>query len=293
MRGDVPQEFRDFVRMQRISAAGAWDTSQAYYVGDGGLGPWDMTPSSSSKVGVARAAIFQRYCTLVGATPPSPVTSTPTSHTPATESSECLYLMLTAAGSEEGMKFSIDQVPTRFIKDTDNDGLMEFVDAWGTPLQFYRWPTDYLAYLIEYQQSFQNTSPGSLDPKRYLTNTTWFGSAAKRQTSFELSGYYRLHPAYPAPVAPSTTPDVSDAGLNTTSGVYTSRVNDVALYPLTPMILSAGPDKEFGIRINPTPGAAYSVGNVPLLYRAGHVDPANQDKVLDNISNLEITAGRN
>src|SRR5262249_30854885 len=26
------------------------------------------------------------------------------------------------------------------VKDTDGDGLMEFVDAWGEPLLFFRWP---------------------------------------------------------------------------------------------------------------------------------------------------------
>ena len=27
------------------------------------------------------------------------------------------------------------------VADTDDDGLLEFVDAWGEPLRFYRWPT--------------------------------------------------------------------------------------------------------------------------------------------------------
>ena len=30
-----------------------------------------------------------------------------------------------------------------FLKDTDGDGLPEFVDAWGEPLRFYRWPIYY------------------------------------------------------------------------------------------------------------------------------------------------------
>ena len=33
--------------------------------------------------------------------------------------------------------------PTRRCKDTDGDGLPEFVDAWGQPLQFFRWPLLY------------------------------------------------------------------------------------------------------------------------------------------------------
>ena len=30
---------------------------------------------------------------------------------------------------------------TSEVRDTDGDGLLEFIDAWGRPLRFYRWPT--------------------------------------------------------------------------------------------------------------------------------------------------------
>jgi type II secretory pathway pseudopilin PulG len=62
-------------------------------------------------------------------------------HNPVTESAACLYMILTqaavfdteppAAGSLQGVE----------VADTDHDGLMEVVDAWGQPLRFYRWPT--------------------------------------------------------------------------------------------------------------------------------------------------------
>ena len=35
----------------------------------------------------------------------------------------------------------VDAFLEQEIADTDNDGLPEFVDAWGNPLRFYRWPT--------------------------------------------------------------------------------------------------------------------------------------------------------
>ncbi len=34
-----------------------------------------------------------------------------------------------------------DQFSAAEVADTDGDGLQEIVDAWGTPLRFYRWPT--------------------------------------------------------------------------------------------------------------------------------------------------------
>ena len=42
-----------------------------------------------------------------------------------------------------GSVFSRDDFSDREVKDTDGDGLPEFVDAWGQPLQFFRWPLLY------------------------------------------------------------------------------------------------------------------------------------------------------
>ena len=42
-----------------------------------------------------------------------------------------------------GSVFSRDEFTDKEVQDTDNDGLPEFVDAWGQPLQFFRWPTLY------------------------------------------------------------------------------------------------------------------------------------------------------
>ena len=57
------------------------------------------------------------------------------------ESSEFLYEMLVT-----GKAFGLTNVSTanfeqQELGDTDEDGRLEFVDAWGQPLQFYRWPT--------------------------------------------------------------------------------------------------------------------------------------------------------
>jgi len=63
------------------------------------------------------------------------------SHQAVTESAEALYWALT-----RGETFGEDSLDTDFfnsneVRDTDNDGLLEFVDAWGNPLRYYRWPT--------------------------------------------------------------------------------------------------------------------------------------------------------
>jgi|GEM_PF-847372 len=57
-----------------------------------------------------------------------------------TESSELLYYALTSMEI-----FGIPPVATEFrdveVRDTDADGLLEFIDGWGRPLRFYRSPT--------------------------------------------------------------------------------------------------------------------------------------------------------
>jgi prepilin-type N-terminal cleavage/methylation domain-containing protein len=58
-----------------------------------------------------------------------------------TESSELLYFCLIASGSFGATSVDSDRFTDAEIQDTDNDGLPEFVDAWGQPLRFYRWPT--------------------------------------------------------------------------------------------------------------------------------------------------------
>lgn len=168
----------------------------------------------------------------------------PEGHDPRTESSECLYLILsTQVASEE---FTVDQIPEQFIQDSDGDGLLEIVDAWGTPLQFYRWPTDYVAYLLETGKLPQSilirsdpndpNSPvlaNNLDTEGLLTSdynqktNSWFKS--ERRAKFENGmandnlrfAFFRV----------SKTDDP----------------NTPFAYPILPMIVSAGPDREFGL----------------------------------------------
>lgn len=62
-------------------------------------------------------------------------------HTPETESAEVLYYMLTQADVFGSSAVDTARFSSSEVADTDGDGLMEFVDAWGRPLRFYRWPT--------------------------------------------------------------------------------------------------------------------------------------------------------
>lgn len=60
---------------------------------------------------------------------------------PDTVSSSLMYILLTD-GAIWGVPLAdADKFTANEVQDTNGDGLMEFVDAWGKPLKFYRWPT--------------------------------------------------------------------------------------------------------------------------------------------------------
>jgi prepilin-type N-terminal cleavage/methylation domain-containing protein len=61
--------------------------------------------------------------------------------TDKTESSELLYFALVVSGTFGASPVDADQFSTNEVADTDQDGLPEFIDAWGEPLRYYRWPT--------------------------------------------------------------------------------------------------------------------------------------------------------
>jgi len=64
-------------------------------------------------------------------------------HQQHTARSETLYAILVEGVGPLGSLFSADDFTANEVKDTDGDGLPEFVDAWGQPLQFFRWPILY------------------------------------------------------------------------------------------------------------------------------------------------------
>src|SRR5579864_585393 len=60
---------------------------------------------------------------------------------PIASNSEILFDFLTEANVLGDSPVGIDAFSSAEMKDIDFDGLPEFLDAWGNPLRFYRWPT--------------------------------------------------------------------------------------------------------------------------------------------------------
>lgn len=62
-------------------------------------------------------------------------------HKRETESSELLYFALTRLEQFGAPAIGEGEFRSNEVADTDGDGMLEFVDGWGNPLRFYRWPT--------------------------------------------------------------------------------------------------------------------------------------------------------
>ncbi len=146
-----------------------------------------------------------------------------TNHKHVTARAEMLYAILVEGIGPWGSVFSRDDFTDREVQDTDGDGLPEFVDAWGQPLQFFRWPLFYHSDLQRGQiiltdpnqlntwdllppyQSFDTANAGQnamgsvfqererdpLDPNQQLTAPQWWSQfgvqgqlAANNQSPF-------------------------------------------------------------------------------------------------------------
>jgi prepilin-type N-terminal cleavage/methylation domain-containing protein len=84
-------------------------------------------------------------------------------HQHSTARSEMLYALLVEGSGPLGSVFNRDDFTEREVQDTDQDGLPEFVDAWGKPLQFFRWPLLYNSDLQRGQVFVNSANYGQLN----------------------------------------------------------------------------------------------------------------------------------
>lgn len=240
----------------------------------------------------------------------------------STESSEMLYFMLVESGSFGTASADGDQFTVAEIADTDGDSLPEFVDGWGNPLRFYRWPTRLVD--PDAPSPFNPVFSNPNDPTEVdLTpaDVSDDVGSPRRVTGFErelaevmLKGL----PPTPTPIGTSTPRDILLIDPDDPVGFlysflenprYKAMGIDIAeIYneeffhtPDTyhsPLILSAGPDGLLGLRepndINKDDGV---FGN--LAQYAGttasasdpNSNPAVVDSLFDNVSNRNRRAG--
>ncbi len=102
-------------------------------------------------------------------------------HAHITARSEMLYALLVEGNGPFGSAFNRDDFTDKEVRDTDGDGLPEFVDAWGQPLQFYRWPTLYHSDLQRGQQYVELNSNGAYLPPYYDPTQPTYSATQERE----------------------------------------------------------------------------------------------------------------
>ena len=197
-------------------------------------------------------------------------------HTHKTARAEMAFALLVEGIGPFGSAFSRDEFTDREVRDTDGDGLPEFVDAWGEPLQFFRWPVahvsdpggvaknstqkgmgKYLATpLAGAFVSYETRERNPLDANQRLVDPFWWSSVANDSSPFGAASSpyaplsnsaYFFQTAYTTLTDPnanaSTLPFGAPASLWDRGGsarrAYYSRF----------LVVSGGPDKTPGVPV--------------------------------------------
>ena len=236
-----------------------------------------------------------------------------------TGSSELLYYMLVAAGSFGSSSVDADQFSDAELRDTDDDGLPEFVDAWNQPLRYYRWPT----------RLIDPTAPNPFQPNFAMINDntevdlTPDGDEsdglreivpAERQYAFLLMrglppvpfafggvalqrDMLLVDPDDPVGLLYSfiEDPNYQNLGIDLTQEINEEKYHTLDTYHV-PLIVSGGPDESLGLR-EPfeTNQASGIFGNLAQYEGTTVSSPtptaAVVDRLVDNLSNRNRRVG--
>lgn len=165
------------------------------------------------------------------------------------QSAECLYLIISSM--REGDSSVLEFFAPSEIGDVDADGMPEFLDAWGQPIEFIRWPAGYLAE--------DPANPG------VLTNVVATMQIANGKTA----------------------PDPFDPLKADSRNRDADQTNDT--FQLRPLIFSAGRDKEYGVETYWTTVqySATTPRNDPYAKSSGQYvgHPINGKGFGDNVTN--------
>jgi len=143
-------------------------------------------------------------------------------HKHNTARAEMLYAILVEGAGPLGSVFNRDDFTDKEVRDTDGDGLPEFVDAWGQPLQFFRWPLLYhsdiqrgQAFVATARQTWSLVPPYSgtlaqreqdpIDVNQQLVATAWW-SVGNGGLAANLNSPFTVAPALAVPPGSNVSP---------------------------------------------------------------------------------------
>lgn len=140
-----------------------------------------------------------------------------------------LYQIIATTTSEENS--GIEAFHPSEIGDPDEDGNPEFIDAWGTPIRFVRWP----AGAWRWSPVARVGRDAELYSWYFNGGTTWLDSGTSGGDRIDtIRADWRYLDDSRTMGIGSVDPGINDTKLNNP-------------YDLAPLVVSAGPDRQFGL----------------------------------------------
>ena len=208
-----------------------------------------------------RATFPQRFSEF--STPPT--MTNPSNHRAETESAEVMYHFLTSSSQFGGAAVEKGEFSDQEVADTDGDGLLEFVDAWGQPLRFYRWPTR----LIRAQTSDPTQPTGDTRAAYTLSNL-----------NIKYAGDLLIGNP-PSNNTLAADPDDPRGFIDQNLEDFEQEFHTAYTWH-SPLIMSVGEDGENGL---------YEPSDKSNHGHLAQPDPNNLAAIYDNISSLMLRAG--
>jgi prepilin-type N-terminal cleavage/methylation domain-containing protein len=133
MRFELPERYSDIVDAPVVLAGLRKPTSSE-------VPPW-MTPAPThGGVSAVSSAFLRRYMRNT-----DPISGQPAKPSEKYEGAECLYMIITMNTEDDFA--GAEQFKSKDIGDADGDGMPEFHDAWGQPIEFLRWAPGFVSDL--------------------------------------------------------------------------------------------------------------------------------------------------
>jgi prepilin-type N-terminal cleavage/methylation domain-containing protein len=230
----------------------------------------------ATATGMANVALQRSYYRMAVRSLGSPANLA--NWTTTNEGAECLYLII--ATMRDGDKSALDYFGPDEIGDTDEDGMNEILDGWGTPIQFLRWPAGYAEQPGQDGDwgvtGVDDDGNGITDD---VTEAGFPGSDDIVVPTMQTRNYLKA-------------PDPFDPAKVDLKWGTTGAVQPYALYPL---IFSAGRNKLFDVNVGggliysattPMPNDPYYNGGSGSLAVVGSVGDINNDGSLDYYDNI-------
>lgn len=221
----------------------------------------------------------------------------PATVTAAAESSEVLLFLLTRANVLGYPPEGVDVFASAELGDTDSNGKMELIDAWGNPLRFYRWPTRLVRGGAWAAGGFTPSSTArAMMPSLPTTSQDLIHDSDDKYRFLKVL-------APPAPQTPQNGVNgllVAEATYFEQGGAMAGRFLNYGAFhtPETytvPLVISAGPDGVTGL-YEPSEGLSASPTMIlnPAVSPWGYLaapNPGLTNNTFDNVSNFNIRSG--